>query len=208
MDRQPRLETWLDWGCSGYWSQFFSRVCCWRARVRVAVDTDPSGAEHGFVLVLGDGESREFMYAEVQRLEIGKTGNHKLWGGLVGFGVGAIFAEATQREYQVTRSLCRQPITRRNLFGECADTYRGTVTMKEYRMAGVIAVLAAPALGYLLGRRLQSDVWEEVPDPANSAETGERFTGNANRLVLNPMVNAWSGRDGNIGVILGIQVRF
>ena len=101
-------------------------------------------------------------------------------------------AAASAREIQVTRKLCR-PDSRANMFGECADTYRGTVTEKEYTAAGYIAVVAGAAAGYFLGRRLRFGGWEEVPHPANSRKSVERVRGNANRLVLTPIVDAQPG---------------
>ena len=182
-----------------------------RVRVTTAADTvigDLSHvSEYGLTLAVEDGESREFALAEVQRLEIHKTANNGYWGLLAGSVLGGAVAAASAREIQVTRKLCR-PGSRANMFGECADTYRGTVTEKEYTAAGYIAVVAGAAAGYFLGRRLRFGGWEEVPHPANSRESVERVRGNANRLVLTPIVDAQPGPDGSLGVILGMSVRF
>ena len=181
-----------------------------RVRVATAVDTvigDVSGtSENSLMLVIEDGESREFTHAEVQRLEVyKKTGERQWWGVLLGGFVGLSVAEATAPERLVTQRQC----IANNLFGEC--TQMGDVLVPAPDIltpVGVITMVAGAATGYLLGRRLNPAKWYRVPHPANSLETEERFRENTNRLILNPIVDAQPGVDESLRVILGMSVRF
>ena len=159
-------------------------------RVRVAtaaadtvVGVLSQASEHGLILVLDDGGSREYAHAEVQRLEVRRTTGHRDWWGLLlgGF-VGLSVAEATAPEGQVTRRKCQYT----DIFGDCIRMADVTETEPDILSpAGIGTVVAGAAAGYLAGRLLKSRTWQEVPHPAT------------------PMVDARRGR-----VIMGVRVRF
>lgn len=181
-----------------------------RVRVTTAVDTVMGNisatSEHGLLLELEDRDSREFVaYAEIQRLEIHKEGllNEGI-GLLLGVALGSGVGEATARE------LPRPPSGRQGFFDGigCILSCDQVEPEREWTTVGYIAVVAGAGVGYLLGRELKSEEWDEVPLPADSLETEERLRGKANRLVFNPMVDAQRGLDGSLGVILGMRVRF
>lgn len=161
-----------------------------RVRITTATDTivgDLSRiSENGLVLVFEDGELREFVNDEVQQLEIHKQEDYWEGGLLAGLLLGGAVAQVTAREvpYRVEGDWldCR--------LGHCLKEG----TRKEATTVGTVAVVAGAAVGFLVGRSLKSDTWEEVPHPADM-----------NRLVLSPIVDVQSGF---AMVIVGMSIRF
>jgi len=183
-------------------------------RVRVAVVADTvvgvvsETSEHGLVLVLSDGGSREFALTEIQRLELHKGPN--VWGvvlgGALGLLVGAAVDHTTKTDVEVLANPAAPLGCLATLFLYCEEPRYTTV--RETSTAGAIALLAGPAIGLLLGRLMSDDQWDTVAHTPDSRQWEGRFQRNSHRLVLDPIVGVERSSGGGAGVILGIRVRF
>jgi len=182
-----------------------------RVRVTAAADTVVGVVsetnEHGLVLELSDGGSREFTHAEIQRLE---RHSPDVWGaalgGGLGFLVGAAVDHTTKSEVEVPVNPYAPLGCLATLFLYCEEPrYR---TERKSSTVGAIALLTGPAIGVLLGFLMSDDPWDTVAHTADSRQWEGRFQRNSHRLVLDPIVGVERSSGGGAGVILGIRIRF
>ena len=158
--------------------------------------------EHGLVLALNGGVSREFAHVEIQRLErhTGDTDFRKD-GAAYGFLAALPVVWLTGEKVVVPDKIGACLFSDIRQCGATKTVWRATDT-------GYWALVVGSTVGFFVGRSIRKAQWETVPHPARLPLSRDASDGNPNRSRLNPMVGVRQGPDGSAGVVLGIRVRF